>query len=242
MADYTENYNLKKPDRTDFYSVQDFNDNADIIDAALDDKLNKDFSNISSGAGGAVPIANGGTGATTAADALSNLGVTAALNNKADKDLSNVTGTLPISRGGTGATTAAQALINLGVENNYGLLGNNGWVTNQNILTFIDSIEGPQCGIFGTQGCTGTPNDNLDYWFMTLLINNGQKTLLANICSNTNNLTCETWINQRWYINGSDTWCGWRKVLTSPANTNVGVTYVTSSTPSTAQNNDLWAW
>lgn len=71
MANYTENYNLKKPDRTDFYSVQDFNDNADIIDAALDDKLNKDFSNVSSGA---VPITNGGTGATTAADALSNLG------------------------------------------------------------------------------------------------------------------------------------------------------------------------
>lgn len=114
MADYTENYNLKKPDRTDFYSVQDFNDNADIIDAALDDKLNKDFSNISSGAGGAVPISNGGTGATTAADALSNLGVTANLNNKADKDLSNVTGTLPISNGGTGATTAANALSNLG--------------------------------------------------------------------------------------------------------------------------------
>ena len=71
MANYTENYNLKKPERTDFYSVQDFNDNADIIDAALDDKLNKDFSNVSSGA---IPIANGGTGATTAANALSNLG------------------------------------------------------------------------------------------------------------------------------------------------------------------------
>lgn len=99
MADYTENYNLKKPDRTDFYSVQDFNDNADIIDTALDDKLNKDFSNVSSGA---VPIANGGTGATTAADALSNLGVTTALDNKADKNLSNVTGTLAIANGGTG--------------------------------------------------------------------------------------------------------------------------------------------
>ena len=112
MASYTENYNLKKPDRTDFYSVQDFNDNADIIDTALNDKLNKDFSNVSSGA---VPIANGGTGATTAANALSNLGVTTALNNKADKDLSNVTVTLPITKGGTGATTAANALSNIGV-------------------------------------------------------------------------------------------------------------------------------
>ena len=113
MADYTENYNLKKPDDTNFYNIQDFNGNADIIDAALNDKLEKDFSNISSGA---IPITNGGTGATTAAQALSNLGVTTTLNNKADKDLSNVTGTLPIANGGTGATTAAGALSNLGID------------------------------------------------------------------------------------------------------------------------------
>ena len=41
---YTDNYNLKKPDLTDRYSVGDFNDNADGIDAALkgleDDKVN----------------------------------------------------------------------------------------------------------------------------------------------------------------------------------------------------------
>ena len=120
MADYTENLNLKKPARTDYFSVADFNGNADIIDtavgdidAALDGKLNTDFSNIS---GGAIPIANGGTGATTASDALSNLGITTALSNKADKDLSNITGTLPIANGGTGATTAANALTNLGID------------------------------------------------------------------------------------------------------------------------------
>lgn len=32
---YTEHYNLKKPDQEDFYNVDDFNENADIIDAEL---------------------------------------------------------------------------------------------------------------------------------------------------------------------------------------------------------------
>lgn len=42
MADFTENYNLKKPADTDFYNVQDFNNNADIIDSALAGKLDVD--------------------------------------------------------------------------------------------------------------------------------------------------------------------------------------------------------
>ena len=35
MATYTPNYNLKKPAQTDFYDVDDFNGNADIIDTVL---------------------------------------------------------------------------------------------------------------------------------------------------------------------------------------------------------------
>ena len=111
MANYTPNYNLKKPAQEDFFDVDDFNGNADLIDTALNNKADKNLSNVT----GTLAITKGGTGATTAANALSNLGVTAALNNKADKDLSNVTGTLPISKGGTGATTASNALSNLGV-------------------------------------------------------------------------------------------------------------------------------
>ena len=32
---YTENYNLKKPAQADFVNVDDLNDNADVIDAAM---------------------------------------------------------------------------------------------------------------------------------------------------------------------------------------------------------------
>ena len=49
-----------------------------------------------------VPIANGGTGATTAAGARNNLG------------LGNTSGAVPVANGGTGATTAASARTNLG--------------------------------------------------------------------------------------------------------------------------------
>lgn len=35
MANYTTNFNLIKPEATDFYNVEDFNNNADIIDNAL---------------------------------------------------------------------------------------------------------------------------------------------------------------------------------------------------------------
>ena len=69
---------------------------------------------------GSVAIANGGTGATTAANARTNLGITPANIGAAasshSHDASNITsGTLSIARGGTGATTAANARSTLGI-------------------------------------------------------------------------------------------------------------------------------
>ena len=68
---------------------------------------------------GTLGIAHGGTGATTAANARSTLGITPANIGAAasghSHDASNITsGTLPVTRGGTGVTTNPSMLTNLG--------------------------------------------------------------------------------------------------------------------------------
>lgn len=47
MANYTKNLNLKKPLQTEFYNVDDFNENADIIDEKIGEAIDhhKDYSN-----------------------------------------------------------------------------------------------------------------------------------------------------------------------------------------------------
>lgn len=65
MATYTDNYDLKKPDQTEFYNVDDFNGNADIIDSTLHAQALKIES--LEGVGGAVPHQNLGANPTQAA-------------------------------------------------------------------------------------------------------------------------------------------------------------------------------
>ena len=62
-----------------------------------------------------VPITKGGTGATSASSALSNLGAASASHTHALTS-SSLTGTLPIEKGGTGATTQSAALTALGIK------------------------------------------------------------------------------------------------------------------------------
>jgi hypothetical protein len=106
MATKTNNYKLTKPEQTDFYNVDDFNDNMDIIDGEL--KKAEEHTTDS------------------------NVHVTAeekkAWNNATPKehthkatDINEGTlsidrlPTIPVNKGGTGATNAATALQNLGI-------------------------------------------------------------------------------------------------------------------------------
>lgn len=76
--------------------------------------------NVTPGVTGTLPIANGGTGATTTSAALTNLGAAAENHNHSASNITSGTlssdrlPTVPITKGGTGATTAAAALTNLG--------------------------------------------------------------------------------------------------------------------------------
>ena len=59
-----------------------------------------------------IPVANGGTGATTAAEALTNLGAASASHTHSASTITE--GVLALANGGTGATTTTQARANLG--------------------------------------------------------------------------------------------------------------------------------
>lgn len=67
---------------------------------------------------GTVSVSKGGTGAATAAAALTNLGAAAASHQHKTSDITS--GVLPVARGGTGASTAALARYALGLGNTSG--------------------------------------------------------------------------------------------------------------------------
>lgn len=76
MANKTTNYGLTKPLQSEFYDVDVQNANMDIIDTQIKSLDNK-VKNLSTDAGdlsGTLPITHGGTGATTAEQARTNIG------------------------------------------------------------------------------------------------------------------------------------------------------------------------
>ncbi len=101
MSTNTKNYNLIKPDQEDFYNIDDFNNNADIIDNQL--KV------ISDKATSALPAES-----YTAADILNKLKTVDGANSGLDADLFKGQNVIPVDNGGTGNSDPERAIRNIG--------------------------------------------------------------------------------------------------------------------------------
>lgn len=75
MATTTTNLGLTKPDETDFYDINIFNENADRIDEAMGGKADRTHKHDVEDINGTLPIEKGGTGGTTVESAQSKLGI-----------------------------------------------------------------------------------------------------------------------------------------------------------------------
>ena len=212
MATYTNNYNLKKPAETDFYDIEDFNGNADIIDSALDDKLNSDFSNVS---GGAVPIAKGGTGATTADGAKNNLGL--GTSNTPTFNALNL----------TNATVNGNKIYTSADFNNSNLFLPLPNAENVDLLSYIKNLGYGKTGWFMATNCTNTPNST-NWWLISVIYNSGGEIVVMASADG------YCYSNHHW---GSQ-WYNWQLINA----TGSGIPFVSETEPAKAQNGDLWAW
>jgi hypothetical protein len=150
--------------------------NGDVIvrNASIGIWENKAQSTLTAGnVSGTVAVANGGTGATTASGARTNLGLVIGtdvlapngsaasltsfptLNQNTTGTASNVTGTVAIANGGTGATTAGAALTALGA---YAASNPSGYTSNTGTVTSITAGTGLSGGTITTSGTVALAN------------------------------------------------------------------------------------
>lgn len=111
---------------------------------------------ITASASGSLPIARGGTAASTAADARVSLGVpsTAGVGAFGNWPINSVsiTSILPLSLGGTGGTTASEARTNLGVPSLTGVGATGNWNINASSITSVLPV------VLGGTGATNAPD------------------------------------------------------------------------------------
>jgi hypothetical protein len=96
-----------------------------------------------------LPVTDGGTGASTAADARTNLSAAKSGANSDITSLSGLTTALSVAQGGTGATSASSALSNLGA---YSATNPNGYTNNTGTVTSIATGNGLSGGTITTSG------------------------------------------------------------------------------------------
>lgn len=110
---------VEQIDTTGLFSQYDaefetwFSEVQGVLDGDTAGNLYKEIETIQEQMKETLAVEKGGTGATTAPQALTNLGAAPASHSHAVGD---ITGTLPVSKGGTGATTAYTALQALGIK------------------------------------------------------------------------------------------------------------------------------
>ncbi len=114
---YTKNFNLNKPDISDQYNIEHFNDNADTLDTTIQKEINDRKAD------------------TTSLTAK----ITAESTSRASdiveaKKMSNMTGVATIAQGGTGKTTAQEALEALSAS--IGVIGGKSEINNDDRLLF----------------------------------------------------------------------------------------------------------
>jgi len=126
------------------------------------------YSSLTAPISGTVPVASGGTGATTAGGARTNLSAAASGANSDITSLTGLTTALPITEGGTGATTPTAALTNLGAAG----LGTSNTFTGS-VNSFTNQLLINQSGVTDTWdggaiiGITGPGGANTSINFTT---------------------------------------------------------------------------
>lgn len=100
-----------------------------------------------------IPVATGGTGATTAANARTNLGAAASGANTDITSLAGLTTALSVAQGGTGATTLTSKAVLVG--NGTSAVGSVAPGTSGNVLTSNGTDWVSQAGVTSVNGSTG---------------------------------------------------------------------------------------
>lgn len=143
MSTTTENYGLKKPEQDDFYNIDDFNENADIIDSqlkTLSDEVKKAAQNDE------VTQINQKVGSTADSDGSSTAGSVFAKLNKVISDMASHTGWWTSTRAGyidtinTNATNTKNYTVTNNTANKTGILS-------QKLTYLISLLENAAYGL-----------------------------------------------------------------------------------------------